>query len=632
MKLTKLKSRRGTTLAEVLIVVAIMAIMLGIAMPNLLSESQAIKLSAMNGYARSVAVAVQSRLYGMKNAGISSTSSYRLFNDTVATDETLTTDEGAKKVKYVSNFGEKGSEGKRYLFSGALTDTQLLQKGNIVVVYDPETADVLETFYSENPFNAGNLFPASTDAYLKSNTIGIYRGEGAPAPVTKTALPTPTLTMENGEELVAKIYIPNVDAKLYNQKVAIEVFIADKEGNRAMIYGEGFYNMNFTPVLNGQPCLYGVNADAPLLLGEIQGKTLKFAVDSIVLTGVPYQLVAEGGLNLLHSTSETSVFCEEYPMLFPRASLLNQWLLYGSNSHYAAWIERNPEITAETLPHPNVGDDITIEVVLHALTEEVSTDGRYRKFYDDDAEKLRKKSEEGFDLKAKSTGAIKVNGFFESAETREDGKTEVKISCVRHLQNLCFDGSMWNYHGITDQSDKYCAKLMKDIGGDKGSSWYELLLEIRAELSKKYDEYLLQHYGGRIADIYPEAQIRFGGAVRRLGGDVKFEFDGGGHKISGLCINAIAIAMVPATTSETNFWDFFGTESDGYRDFFTELQKNKDDSNWMVSNWDMLKAWFLEHAGDCFAVFPLNNCTLSDIQDDQTALYYVEADSTYVNP
>ncbi len=190
------------TLVEVLLVVAIMAIMLGLAMPNLLAESQAIKSAAMNGYARSVAVAVQSRLYGMRNAGTSS-SFYNKFNKNAALDATVTTTEGNKTVKYVSNFGEKGTQGKQYLFSGALTDTELLQNGKIVVVYDPDTANVLETFYSEKEFDARSLFPASSEAFLKSNAIGVYRGEGAPAPVTKTALPTPVITMENGEELVA---------------------------------------------------------------------------------------------------------------------------------------------------------------------------------------------------------------------------------------------------------------------------------------------------------------------------------------------------------------------------------------------------------------------------------------------
>ena len=38
----KLKSKRGITLAEVLVVVAIMAIMLSIAVPDLLAESEKI--------------------------------------------------------------------------------------------------------------------------------------------------------------------------------------------------------------------------------------------------------------------------------------------------------------------------------------------------------------------------------------------------------------------------------------------------------------------------------------------------------------------------------------------------------------------------------------------------------------
>ncbi len=127
---------------------------------------------------------------------------------------------------------------------------------------------------------------------------------------------------------------------------------------------------------------------------------------------------------------------------------------------------------------------------------------------------------------------------------------------------------MWTYHGITDQSEKYCAKLTKDIGGNPGDSWYDLLYEIRAELIEKYDDYVLQKYGVSIGSefIYPEAQIRFGGAVRRLGGDVKFEFDGGGHKISGLCINAIAVVNGPEISP--SYRHFFSDVPADYRQFF----------------------------------------------------------------
>ena len=115
----KLKSKRGITLAEVLVVVAIMAIMLSIAVPDLLAESEKIKMSAMDGYARSVAVAVQSKLYGMKNAGTAEGSEYSLLGN-VAEKANIGTD-GEKTVKYVTNFGDKGAIGKAYLLSGALT-------------------------------------------------------------------------------------------------------------------------------------------------------------------------------------------------------------------------------------------------------------------------------------------------------------------------------------------------------------------------------------------------------------------------------------------------------------------------------------------------------------------------------
>lgn len=645
----KLKSKRGTTLVEVILVVALMVILLGIAVPNLIAESQAIKLAAMNGYARSVAVAVQSKLYGMKNAGTSSTSYYHLFNENAALETTLTTDEG-NKLKYVSNFGEKGAEGKQYLLSGALTDIELLQSGKIVVVYDPETADVLETFYSDKEFDAESLFAASTDAFLKSNFIGIYRGEGAPAPVIKNALPTPSITMENGEELLANIYIPRVDECLYDQEVALEIYVADESGTKALIYGEGFYDIPFQPAWLDQTCIFKLDASKPLKLGDIQGKTLKFAVDSVVLTGVPWPLVRDGKLCF---ASGTSVLCEEYPMLFPRAGLLTQWLNFYGNPHYNAWLERNEFTWADYYnllgQKLNVGDYIEIEVVLHAVMSyedsgsryPISSDGlhavtpdrRYRLFYDDDAEALQKKSDEGFNLQAVSSGAYRVNGFFESAETREDGKTEVRISCVRHLQNLCTDGSMGEYYGISNRSN-YCAKLMKDISGAPDSPWYQLLSKIRKDLIKqcKWNE-------AEIDANYPESQIRTAGALRRLGGIKEFVLDGGGHTISDLCINAKV--WVEGKESFNSFYklpddfaDFFQPirEYEDARDAATTYEEYAENEANRLKYYQEHEDWFPQHPSDCLATFTIKNCTLRGLQDDQWGCDYVPSDKPYIFP
>ena len=64
----KIKNKRGTTLIEVILVVALIAIMLLIAAPNVIAEKKQIDMAEMNSNARAVAVAVQSKLYGMKNA------------------------------------------------------------------------------------------------------------------------------------------------------------------------------------------------------------------------------------------------------------------------------------------------------------------------------------------------------------------------------------------------------------------------------------------------------------------------------------------------------------------------------------------------------------------------------------
>ena len=68
-KSAKRKKSHGFTLAEVLIVVAIIGVLLAIAVPNVIGYYRSLKLTELDDSARSIFVAAQNRLTAMKSAG-----------------------------------------------------------------------------------------------------------------------------------------------------------------------------------------------------------------------------------------------------------------------------------------------------------------------------------------------------------------------------------------------------------------------------------------------------------------------------------------------------------------------------------------------------------------------------------
>ena len=100
----KFKSKRGMTLVEVVTVVALLAIVLGLAVPNLVAESERIKMTALNGYARSVAVALQSEMYGMKNSGTVENSEYAALITSSSDSMTMAVSKRPLELRISSSF------------------------------------------------------------------------------------------------------------------------------------------------------------------------------------------------------------------------------------------------------------------------------------------------------------------------------------------------------------------------------------------------------------------------------------------------------------------------------------------------------------------------------------------------
>ena len=301
----KIRSKRGVTLPEILIVVAIMIILLGIAAPNIFAEANELKFTHMNDNARAVAVAVQSKLYSIKNSGTSLGSEYANLNlDENSTKITLKVknengEEISKDVRYVCSW--KDALAKQVLFSGAITDIKLLNKGYILMAYDPVTGDILRLYYSEKEFKPSDLFvndtdPASQDKPcfkdvdekdLRNNYIGKYTGYAAPEPQYKATLPRFSAEWVFDDEMYLQLTMVDIPAdSLLDKPLGVEVFAVIPGGDYVMIYAEGFFATEYETQYAGT-----IKADyGDLTLRKINGNNnhLRFALDSLVMKKAGY--------------------------------------------------------------------------------------------------------------------------------------------------------------------------------------------------------------------------------------------------------------------------------------------------------------------------------------------------------
>ncbi len=555
--LRKLKGRRGTTLVEVLLVVALISALLGIAAPNLLSERREIKLAELNGNARAVAVAVQSKLYGMKSAGTAEESFYYTLTNKASIAVTIQVQGEEKELRLLSNFAcravekeeenpsegsgsgddgtpergddykpleyteEQASKARALVLSGALTDIELLEKGKIIVVFDPETANVIEVFYGESEFYTEYLIPEANDPWMEQNMIGYYLGLYAPTPERRPALPHFSYAWKYDDELYLELkMLGTPDQTLLNKPLGLEVFAripkVKKDGESSgagsgsggvqkvtewdeiLIYGEGYfasdYETKYADDAFGQKTIEpDYNGGSGLTLMKIQegGGKLKFALDSMVIDKANYDN-KDTKSKLHHSANPKNISVTE-DVLYPRNSLAdwlnprrNPYLTVGMRE-YSSEIsqELTSLITKEATNGANPTDFVkvtqgmSLHIKLHVLSDQprAAASGTIggsngAQLYDFDDEHYVP-----FEVTAQT-----ISPYFYALS---DSANKATLSSIRDFNNLAYVFQSENK--ITE------ANLDDDISGQK---FYEKLTSVRYALIDKYkDESIKSAWG-----------------------------------------------------------------------------------------------------------------------------------------
>lgn len=180
------RGRRGFTLSEVLIAVAVLVVLAGLAVPNIIHYQRLLNMQALDGYAREIFLVAQNHMTARKSDGTLTQLGVKAEADTAyLSQDTITA-----------------------LMPSSALEGELM--GNFFyVTYHKPTGSVLSVTYGESEFRYEEGLAAegkTVQERMKAGTwIGYYTGQPAGNLSDEVQLPTPTLTIVNGEKLLAQV-------------------------------------------------------------------------------------------------------------------------------------------------------------------------------------------------------------------------------------------------------------------------------------------------------------------------------------------------------------------------------------------------------------------------------------------
>ena len=247
---------KGFTMAEVLLVVALIAVLSGVAFIAVWNHLRSLTQLEYDGIAKEIFVAAQNHLTMAENQGYLQASKA---SDYGTAD---TTEGSGKNVYYFTvnqgdSFGDAGNLVLKLMLPFAAVDETVRAGGSYLIQYQAEPALVMNVFYSAPNGRFGHEFAGSeystlldlADDSKKSDrrnyggdVIGWYGGEEARNLPIGDPLLEPTVEVINRERLQVIITNPNIEGEL---KLIIKGMTSEKKKEFVLIDGTGNKNTSY---------------------------------------------------------------------------------------------------------------------------------------------------------------------------------------------------------------------------------------------------------------------------------------------------------------------------------------------------------------------------------------------------
>ena len=206
----KLRRTSGFTLVEVLITVAVLAVIASFAMPAFSSFLKDSKMAELDHGAKQIFLAAQNRMISMRTAGVLSSIDQPVSLGTVS----LADDAAAGIIKDYSyvDTAAAGSDAAVKKILGHILPVGVVSNeiysGHYILIFDTQTGLMRGVLYSEHWLDSGRIRDLMDNFTLRrEQLVGFYDGGGVVTPDV-AELPAPILTVENGERLLVKIQLP----------------------------------------------------------------------------------------------------------------------------------------------------------------------------------------------------------------------------------------------------------------------------------------------------------------------------------------------------------------------------------------------------------------------------------------